>query len=276
MERRLGFYSWVLVLMLLVFSTHLVSAGTPNALYRVESDHLQLIAAETWVETEILNLGVLRIVRTEESVIPLDFRLGTIVSAEGVEFPRERIMVRTPYDSAWLNWRSPFDQVRFLAATDQFAELELRIQAGPLLQAGLYRGVLTSEHGEPVHFEILVPQFTEIHVEPNELNMAIPGAPGFHLVPETIQVTVRANHNRWVLSLQSAGLFSVDHSEAEPLELLFQEETDFVSLGQGLTLYGKNYGWGTILDFTVGVEVSLQNPAGNYVGMIQAAIYLED
>lgn len=273
MVKGLRVCGWLVFVLLIVFFVDgFVYAG--NTLYSVDGDMLRWVLDGYPDDSRPIEVITVHLVRDAESLEPLNYGLSSLVDDQGNEFPRELVVVRTPYDSAWQTWDFAYSQNQLLASTNEFAEIELGVQYTFPVRAGTYRGRLYSKHGDDIPLTIVVGRCTEVNVEPREVSLDVSSGPGLYKVTDSIKVTVCANHGDWVLKLTSAGLFYQDDQNlmVEPIEL-FVVQDQLVALNDMPPVLGTMFGSGAELDLTIQAKVGWEHPAGSYQGKIRIDVF---
>ena len=280
MVKGLRFYGWLAVLILVIFVTvseDVNAEDTGETLYAVEGNALRWVLdgfPDDSRSTEVISI---RLVRKTEGIDPLDFGLSPLVDDQGNEFPRELVVVRTPYDSAWQTWDFTYAQNRLLASKDGFAEVELGIHYRFPVRAGTYRGRLFSKHGDDIPLTIVVGHYTEVSATPQEVALVVSSGPGLYEVKNPVKVAICANHGDWVLKLTSTGLLYQDDQDllVEPIELFVVQE-QLVALNDMPLVFGTSFGWGAELDLIIQAKVGWEHPAGSYQGKILIDVFVNE
>lgn len=285
MSKGLRLLSWLapaLMIVSLAFSS--LAAAEEQSHYFVEEEMIRLVL-DGFPDDHRQEFVDFRLVRTAESTGPLDFSLSDLVDGEGRLFPRQMVMIKTPYDSKLQKTGLSFNQIRFLAGGDEYAELKMAVLYNEEIRAGTYRGKLHSPQGKDIPVEIIVNRYTEIRVEPREISLQIPG-PGLYQAKEPIEVTVWANHGDWVINLTCSGLFYQEDAEVEAgwldakparpsLQLsVVGEERQILS--EMAPVLGSEYGWGTTFNLKVQTKAGWEHRAGDYAGVIKIDVSIQE
>ncbi|HPT84255.1 MAG TPA: hypothetical protein PLM25_10210 [Limnochordia bacterium] len=197
-------------------------------------------------------------------------------------FPRDMVVVQTPYDSDWQaftegsdRWRWSSDaQICFLAAGDKQSHVQIGLRGNVKLRAGTYSGTLSASHGPDIPVEITVLPYTLVTTSPQEIQLTLEQGPGWYTIPP-LEIQVEANHGDWVLAIASDGLhYQGDKYEnVPPLELYLVKPVDepekLVPLSEGPQEITRSvYGWGTTLSIDLQTESTWKHPAGVYKGTV--------
>lgn len=285
-KRRLFLASFLVALFVLIFPPW---AGA-ETLYYVDGEDLTWVLEGVPDEARAAEFRSVRLTWVSETNEPLYFQLSNLEDDHGHRFPRESVVVRTHYDSAEQNWGRISDARVLLAATDEYADFEIGVNYHKAVPAGIYRGELFTDTGGSIPLEIVVERFTELTITPHEIEMEIGSGPGDYRAADTLQVQVLANHQDWVLSLSSAGLFYSDEEESgrsflqrgsqkpqmEPIELFMVHKEKTMSFHEVPKIMGVDYAWwGTSLEFNIQTKVGWEHKAGKYSGVIRVDVELD-
>ncbi len=222
------------------------------------------------------------VTREAEQGETLFYGLSTLEDREGNTFPREYILVQTPYDSAWQGFSSMGDRVPFLDGKERTAEIKIGVFCGARGRAGRYTGHFFSSEGAPIPIEVEVKPYTMVLIEPRVIHFDAQGGPGTYQADESVTVMIHANHGNWDLTMRTEGLFyQAQDNEGE--DRIFSEiwiQTDgsdeAVCLGDGLRIIGSTYGWGISQTFTFWTTFGWEHPAGLYEGVISVDMLLDN
>ena len=281
----------VLILFAVLIVLLVPTLTAAEMLFYVEGEELTWILEGLPDSTRKADFRSIQVVRGSDDRVPLVFQLSDIEDDYGNKFPRELIVLKTHYDSAEQSWDRASSARRMLAAKDEYADLEIGVYYHTPVPAGVYRGELYIKGGESIPLEIAVGRYTDIRIDPGEIKMEISGGPGVYKVENPVTVNISANHQHWVLTLGSAGLFYLDDEESsrrsilnrpresmvEPLELFIVHEENAISATELPQIVGTNHGWrGTSIDFFIQTTVGWEHKAGNYAGVIQVDVELQE
>lgn len=283
MKTRLRINPLVVALLLALIFTELTTA---EGLFAFESEKLTWVFEGLPDQARGGNFLAMRVQRKHEANLPLDVTLSPLIDEYGNEFPRELVVIKTPYDSAEQSWSGTVSSKRLLAASDDYVDLEIGVYYHAAVPAGIYRGELFAEYAESVPIEIIVGRYTYVIVDPPEIKLEVSSGPGTYTAEDLVQVEVVANHPEWVLRLSSAGLFYLDEEQSgrnsvldrlkepvvDPLELFIIHENQQVSLYEAPLLSGIDYEWSSIFEFKIQTEVGWEHKAGKYAGVIQVDV----
>lgn len=279
MNKKLSFFSMLVFaafILIFVFAGRVAAEGS---LYSVEGDAIQWELEGFPDESRPIEMRTIHLVRTTETTNPLDFSLSPLVDEQGNEFPRDMLVIQTPYDSAKQMYNSRYAQKRMLASVDTHAEIQVGLQYNSEVLAGTYRGRLHSEHGDDIPIVIIVGRCTKVTVEPRELYINACEGPKVYTAEKSVIVTVRTNHRDWVVDLSSPGLFYEGDltSTLEPLELfVIEEEGKPISLNELSPLRGAHHGRCAVFTFKIQIETGWEHPAGSYAGFIYVDVHEKD
>lgn len=282
MRLRLNSYEFVLFFVLILLFTMSGIGFAEESLYVVEDKPISWILDGLPSDSDHMEIRTIQLARSVESSVALDFELSDLIDEQGNIFPREMVMIQTPYDSAWETWDSPFSQKRMLTSADHSAETTIGVKYSTPIRAGNYTGWLYSKHGDDIPLQITVPPYTEITVYPQEVSIDLNGGPGLYKAEESVTVEIRANHGAWNVNLSSAGLFYQDDQKddwkefIESIQLFIEIEQDkpLVSLKDNVLIRGAEYGSSPTISFRVHARSGWEHPAGNYQGTID--VYLSE
>ncbi len=260
------------------------AAAEEGSSYSVEGEIIRLVL-DGFPNEQRRELADFRLYRTTKNTEPLKFSLSDLVDEDGRLFPRAMVFLTTPYDSNLQKITTSFNQTLLLASEDEYADLQLVALYNEEIRAGTYRGRLISPQGRDIPVEIAVNRYTQIAVEPQQIELQIPG-PGLYQAKEPVEVTVWANHGDWVINLLSSGLFyqeekaiKLGRSDREPVKPPLQlslvgEKRQCLS--EAVSVLGSEYGWGTTLSFRVETEAGWEHRAGNYAGVIKIEVSIQE
>lgn len=279
--------SWLLVFALLAVAS-LFGQSSIQAAVRVEDGPLAVeLDGEPSCSRPAEYVGF-RLHREGDAGQPLYFSLSEMVDELGNTFPRDLIVLRTPYDSDELRWESVFAEHLLLGAEDGYVDLNLGVHYTELIPAGTYEGQLHSGTGEVVPLRIVVGPFTKVVVDPPLVTIDANAGPGIYKANQSVQVTVQANHNNWILRLSSEGLFFQDENRAvkrhlnepeetvRPVPLLFAEPYSEGGQSEILQIGGSDYPSGAILEFEIHAHVGWEHRAGQYMGVVKVDVFIEE
>ena len=276
----------VLVLLLNLILPMVASAGES---FHWEGEELSWVMQGIPDKARVADFRTIVLKRGSDSGEPLYFQLSDLEDGAGNKFPRELIVVRTPYDSAEQRWDRSFSSKRLLAAKDEYVELEIGVYYHELVPAGNYIGKLYTDDGSSIPLEITVDCFTKVGIDPPEIKLEIDSGPGVYISDESVTVTVLANHEKWVMTLFSDGLFYEDEEEAlrrsifarsreleiEPLTVFIVRDNKVIPLSSPLEVRADDCAGGHF-NFKIQTEVGWEHKAGKYVGVIQVDLEFKD
>lgn len=197
-------------------------------------------------------------------------------------FPRDMVVVKTPYDSNWQafaegsdRWRWSSDaQICLLAAGDRQSQVQIALRGDVTLRAGTYSAVLSASNGPDIPIEITVLPYTVVTSGTQEIQLSLDRGPGWYAIPP-LEIQVEANHGNWVVALASDGLhYQGDRYEnVPPLELFLvksvKEAEELVPLSEGPQEIARSvYGWGTTFSVNLQTESTWSHAAGTYKGTV--------
>ena len=113
-------------------------------------------------------------------------------------FPRDMVVVKTPYDSNWQafaegsdRWRWSSDaQICLLAAGDRQSQVQIALRGDVTLRAGTYSAVLSASNGPDIPIEITVLPYTvEMCIRDSISTVRLPTASSTHR-EERLAVTI--------------------------------------------------------------------------------------
>lgn len=259
--------------------------------YSVEHTPLQVVLSGEPSPTRPAEYVQFRLRRNEGEGQSLYFSLSDLEDSSGNKFPRELIVLKTPYDSRELRWAFRNEQQLLLHAEDDYIDLELGVYYHELVPAGTYRGSLYSEFGGKISLEIEVAPFTNVAVYPSLVTVAANEGPGIYKASEPVQVRMWANHSDWLVEISSGGLFYQSQRERDeedrqlvhpsdvkidPVPLLFSNQVAPEERHQSLSFRGSEYGSGAILEFEIWAQIGWEHPAGHYSGVVTVDVEIEE
>lgn len=231
----------------------------------------------------------LQIIRVGEEDIPLEFTLSDLEDDSGNKFPRELVVLDSPYYFAEQTWPSRYTQHSVLDRDHQQGTVRVGVSYGEMVRAGTYRGYLYPTMGEPIAVSIEVPRFTDVFIYPRELTIEADAGPNMYEANETVEIVVTANNSDWKVSLHSEGLFyqvpekdrpklwqEVSKANVKPVPLFFCRVDETEHVVPELQLLGVEYGGGTVVKFKVLAETDWEHPAGTYKGVIQVNVNIPE
>lgn len=271
--------------MLLLFSSAMCVSASENVSYSVEGDSVCWVLDGSPSVSRPINFVEIRLLRDAESAHSVSFSLSELVDDQGNEFPRDLLVVETPYDSDLQTWGSIHSERMLLASEDAYADIRIGLHYKSDVRAGTYRGYLYSGQGDRIPIEITVNRYTFVAAEPQKIALDIP-SPGTWIT-EPIHVKVGANHEDWVVSLSSAGLFleedtktsfrsPLEEPQGQPLELMAVIDDEVFPLIEIRQFCGSEYVSGGVFSFKIQTETGLQHKAGHYTGLIQVDVRIND
>lgn len=277
MKKSLTLRSWLIALVVLLSFT-----SAPSA--RASGEPICWVLEGIPGSSRPVDYVEFQLVRSTEDAEPLMFTLSELVDDRGNEFPRNLLLIHTPYDSASQTWNSETSQTKLMASEHDYASLTIGLHYREKVPAGIYRGSLYSEQGVHIPIEIVVNRYTTAFVDKNEIVMEIP-SPGVW-VSDPVIVKVGANHGNWTVHLFSTGLFpqventsflsSLGEPQAEPLELMALVDGKAFPLSEGYRLSGSGSGGDSDLCFKIQTETGLGHKAGYYAGIIQIDVEVDE
>ncbi len=210
MSRKFKSWRWLVLFAILACAALFNSAAAEEgSSYSIEGEVIRLVL-DGFPNEHRREIADFRLFRTTENTEPpLKFSLSDLVDEDGRLFPpRAMVFLTTPYDSNLQKTTTSFNQTLLLASEDEYADLQLVALYNEEIRAGTYRGgrLISPPQGRDIPVEIAVNRYTQIAVEPQQIELQIPG-PGLYQAKEPVEVTVWANHGDWVINLLSSGLF---------------------------------------------------------------------
>ncbi len=282
MRKKLQFPYWKMLMAILLFFAFTGVCASGNTLYSVTGDSLRWVLDGFPGDFRPVELLEFRVERNSEGTESFDFSLSDLVNEDGHKFPRDLIVVQTPYDSARKSLNSVYSKELLLAPGDDYADIKIGLHYRDEVWAGTYTGYLHSGQGDKIPVEIVVNRYTAVNVAPSLITMDIP-QPGTWEAPERVVVTVGANHGDWVVRLSSKGLFYVDDKKnvigsslAEPqvgqLELMVVVGEETFVLSEIPIDFGTTYRSDGLFSFKIKTETDLGHKAGTYRGIVQVDV----
>ncbi|NLL48356.1 MAG: hypothetical protein GX249_07210 [Firmicutes bacterium] len=270
-------YPWLaLATLIVLFSMWSAAIRAQGILYQVEGEqvHLEVERSASLGTEKVGSTAMFTLTRSTDDDTALYYSLSELLNESGDVFPRDMLVVKTPYDPDWQAftstyglWNSFDDQICLLDAREDSSDICLGLKGEVDAWAGTYQGRLYSDEGPDIFIELVVPTYTIATLSPDTIHVVLDHGPDWYELGP-FDIWVGANHKNWIATLYSEGLIyqGDKYSNVPPLELYLPGED--VPLSEGYVITGNGEHVEHFFTIEMVTEAGWQHPAGDYRGTL--------